>query len=77
MTLTGIDDTTLQVMSLNTTYPLVLTAKSAPLNLTLRAAPSRRETHVLPEDKIGIVVPFHVITSQYSNGYFGIVLSKN
>ena len=76
VTLKGIDDTTLLLMSLNTSYPLVLSAKSAPLQLTLRATPSRCETHVLSEDKIGTVVPFHVITKKYPNGYFGIVLSK-
>jgi hypothetical protein len=76
VTLNSIDDTTLLLMSLNTTFPLVLSAKSAPLDLTLRAVPSRCETHVLSEDKIGTVVPFHVVTSQYANGYFGIVLSK-
>jgi hypothetical protein len=75
VTLKGIDDTTPLLMSLNTRYPLVLSAKSAPLNLVLTATPSRCETHVLSEDKIGTIVPFHVITSQYPNGYFGVVLS--
>ena len=76
VTLTGIDDTTLLRMSLNTTYPLVLSSRSAPLNLVLTATPSRCETHVLSEDKIGTVVPLHAVTSAYSNGYFGLVLSN-
>jgi hypothetical protein len=75
VTLNTIDNTTLLDMSLNTTYPLVLSASSLPLTLTLTATPSRCETHALGEDKIGTVVPFHVKTSAYSNGYFGLVLS--
>jgi hypothetical protein len=76
VTLNSIDNTTLLDMSLNTRYPLVLSASSAPLHLTLSATPSRCETHALGEDKIGTVVPFHVTTSAYSNGYFGLVLSN-
>jgi hypothetical protein len=76
VTLNSIDETTLFEMSLNTTYPLVLSAKSAPLHLTLTVTPSRCETHALSEDKIGTVVPFHVKTADYSNGYFGLVLSN-
>jgi hypothetical protein len=76
VTLNSIDNTTLLDMSLDTTYPLVLSASSAPLTLTLSATPSRCETHALGEDKIGTVVPFHVTTSAYSNGYFGLVLSN-
>ncbi len=76
VTLNSIDNTTLLDMSLDATYPLVLSASSAPLTLTLSATPSRCETHALGEDKIGTVVPFHVTTSAYANGYFGLVLSN-
>jgi hypothetical protein len=76
VTLNSIDNTTLLDMSLDTTYPLVLSASSTPLRLTLSATPSRCETHALGEDKIGTVVPFHVKTAAYSNGYFGLVLTN-
>jgi hypothetical protein len=75
VTLNSIDNTTLLDMSFNTTYPLVFSASSAPQHLVLSATPSRCETHALGEDKIGTVVPFHVKTRAYSNGYFGLVLS--
>ncbi len=75
VTLNSIDNTTLLDMSFDTTYPLVFTGSSAPQKLVLTATPSRCETHALGEDKIGTVVPFHVKTSAYSNGYFGLVLS--
>jgi hypothetical protein len=73
--LNSIDNTTLLDMSFGTTYPLVFTGSSAPRELVLTATPSRCETHALGEDKIGTVVPFHVKTPGYSNGYFGLVLS--
>jgi hypothetical protein len=76
VTLNSIDNTTLLDMSLDTTYPLTLSASSAPQKLVLSATPSRCETHALGEDKVGTVVPFHVKTSAYSNGYFGLVLSN-
>jgi hypothetical protein len=76
VTLNSIDNTTLLDMSFDTTYPLVFSASSAPQKLVLSATPSRCETHALGEDKIGTVVPFHVKTSAYSNGYFGLVLSN-
>jgi hypothetical protein len=75
VTLNSIDNTTLLDMSLDATYPLVFTGSSAPQKLVLTATPSRCETHALGEDKIGTVVPFHVKTPAYSNGYFGLVLS--
>ena len=75
VTLNSIDNTTLLDMSFDTTYPLVFTGSSATQKLVLSATPSRCETHALGEDKIGTVVPFHVKTPGYSNGYFGLVLS--
>ena len=74
--LNSIDNTTLLDMSLDTDYPLVLSGSSSPQKLVLTATPSRCETHALGEDKIGTVVPFHVKTPAYSNGYFGLVLSN-
>ena len=76
VTLNSIENTTLLDLTLNTEFPLVLSASSKPLKLTLSAIPDRCETHALGEDKIGTVVPFHVKTSAYSNGYFGLVLSN-
>jgi hypothetical protein len=76
VTLNSIDNTTLLDMSFDTTYPLVFSASSAPQKLVLTSTPSRCETHALGEDKIGTVVPFHVKTPGYSNGYFGLVLSN-
>ena len=73
--LNSIDNTTLLDMSFDTTYPLAFDGSSAPQKLVLAATPSRCETHALGEDKIGTVVPFHVKTPAYSNGYFGLVLS--
>jgi hypothetical protein len=74
--LNSIDNTTLLDLSLNTTYPLELSGSSAPRKLVLSATPSRCETHVLSEDKVGTVVPFHVVTAAYPDGYFGLVLSN-
>jgi hypothetical protein len=76
VTLNSIDNTTLLDLSLNTAYPLVLSGSSPPHDLVLSATPSRCETHALGEDKVGTVVPFHVTTSSYANGYFGLVLSN-
>ena len=76
VTLKGIDDTTLLLISLGTSHPLVLSANVAPLRLELTATPSRCETQVLAASKIGTVVPFHLITSHYPSGYLGIVLSN-
>jgi hypothetical protein len=76
VTLNSIDNTTLLDMSFDAKLPLALSASSAPQKLVLTATPSRCETHALGEDKIGTVVPFHVKTSAYSNGYFGLVLSN-
>jgi hypothetical protein len=76
VSLNSIENTTLLDLTLNTPVPLVLSSSSAPLKLTLSAVPDRCETHALGEDKIGTVVPFHVTTSAYSNGYFGLVLSN-
>jgi hypothetical protein len=75
VTIKQIDATTLLDMSFNTRFPLVMTAKSAPVTLTLTVSPTRCETHVLSEDKVGTVVPFHVVTPSTSNGYFGLVLN--
>jgi hypothetical protein len=75
VTIKQIDATTLLDMSFNTRLPLVMTAKSAPVTLILTVSPTRCETHVLSEDKVGTVVPFHVVTPSTSNGYFGLVLS--
>jgi hypothetical protein len=76
VTLNSIDNTTLLDMSLDATYLLVFSAASAPRKLVLTATPSRCETHALGEDKIGTVVPFHVRTAAYSDGYLGLVLSN-
>lgn len=75
VTIRQIDSTTLLDLSFNTRFPLVMTAKSTPVTLVLTASPTRCETHVLSEDKVGTVVPFHVVTPSTSNGYFGFVLS--
>ena len=55
---------------------LTFTAASPPTTLTLDFVPSRCGTHVISEDKIGTLVPFHAIAGQFSDAYFRVAVSS-
>ncbi len=54
---------------------LTVTATSPPTTLTLDFVPSRCGTHVISEDKIGTLIPFHAVAGDFSDAYFRVPVS--
>jgi hypothetical protein len=75
VTLLSIDNTTLLDLTLDTRLPLSMSAGSAPQTVLLMGTPTRCETHVLSEDKVGTVLPLHVRTAEYPDGFIEFVLN--
>lgn len=77
VTLVSTTGTTLLIPTEGEVRPLGLTlnAASAPSILTLDFVPSRCGTHVISEDKIGTLIPFHAVAGEFSDAYFRVVVS--
>ncbi len=77
VTLVSTTGTTLLVPTAGEVRPLGLTfsSASAPTALTLEYVPSRCGTHVISEDKIGTLVPFHAVAGRFSDAYFRVAVS--
>ncbi len=77
VTLVSTTGTTLLVPTAGEVRPLGLTfsSASAPTTLTLEYVPSRCGTHVISEDKIGTLVPFHAVAGRFSDAYFRVAVS--
>jgi hypothetical protein len=54
---------------------LTFSEASPPTTLTLDFVPSRCGTHVISEDKIGTLIPFHAVAGQFSDAYFRVAVS--
>jgi hypothetical protein len=54
---------------------VTLTARSRPFTITIEVIPSRCEQHVVAEDKIGTVFPFHVDAPSFPNATFSVASS--
>ncbi|MES2093664.1 MAG: hypothetical protein V4531_07620 [Actinomycetota bacterium] len=77
VTLASTTGTTLLVPTEGEVRPLGLTftSASAPITLTLAFVPARCGTHVISEDKIGTLIPFHAVAGQFSDAYFRVAVS--
>jgi hypothetical protein len=77
VTLHSIQDTTLLAQREGQLRSVELTFDSAspPTTITLDFVPARCEQHVVAEDKVGTVIPFHVDAGQYRDAEFGIPVS--
>jgi hypothetical protein len=75
VTVVSIQDTTLLNLTLAAKLPLHLSAATGARTVILRATPGRCETHVLSEDKIGTVLPFHAVTPEFATAAFRFDLS--
>jgi hypothetical protein len=56
-------------------FELTFSAASAPEVITLDYTPSRCEAHVVAEDKVGTIIPFHADAPGFPNATFGVALS--
>ncbi len=56
-------------------FELTMDAASAPTTITLDYVPTRCEQHVVAEDKVGTVIPFHVDAGGYRDAEFGVPVS--
>lgn len=77
VTLVSTTGTTLLIPTEGEVRPLGLafSAASAPSILTLDFVPSRCGTHVISEDKIGTLIPFHAVAGEFSDAYFRVAVS--
>ncbi|WP_394770825.1 hypothetical protein [Lacisediminihabitans sp.] len=57
------------------TLDLTFTAASPRTTLTLDYVPSRCGTHVISEDKIGTLIPFHAQAGSFADAYFRVAVS--
>jgi hypothetical protein len=57
------------------TFEQTFTAESPPTVITLDYTPTRCEQHIVAEDKVGTVIPFHVDAPGFSNAQFGLPVS--
>ena len=77
VTLVSTTGTTLLIPTEGEVRPLGITssAASAPTILTLDFMPSRCGMHVISEDKIGTLVPFHAVAGGFEDAYFRVAVS--
>jgi len=77
VTLVSTTGTTLLIPTEGEVRPLGITfgAASAPTVLTLDFVPSRCGTHVISEDKIGTLIPFHAVAGTFEDAYFRVAVS--
>lgn len=57
------------------TIDLAVTSASPPTTLTLHYVPSRCGTHVISEDKIGTLIPFHAEAGPFADAFFRVAVS--
>ena len=77
VTLVSTTGTTLLIPTEGEVRPLGISfsAASAPTVLTLDFVPSRCGTHVISEDKIGTLIPFHAVAGGFEDAYFRVAVS--
>ncbi|MHC5794541.1 hypothetical protein ACVXZ4_00130 [Lacisediminihabitans sp. FW035] len=77
VTLVSTTGTTLLIPTEGEVRPLGLSfsAASASTILTLDFVPSRCGTHVISEDKIGTLIPFHAVAGEFRDAYFRVAVS--
>lgn len=77
VTLISTTGTTLLIPVEGEVRPLGLTFTSAspPTTLTLDFVPSRCGTHVISEDKVGTLIPFHAKAGTFADAYFRVAVS--